>query len=106
MGNLSILFKSPEWTNILYILKRWLLQGHKAHGPDGIPTACLLKEAAHNNYSIILNQSYESQLIITINELASRLNLGEQIDVITLDFSKALIKCHMHAYFANWTFIK
>ena len=35
MGNLSILFKSPEWTNILYILKRWLLQGHKAHGPDG-----------------------------------------------------------------------
>ena len=34
----------------------------------------------------------EIQLTITINEIASCLNLGEQIDVITLDFSKAFDK--------------
>ena len=34
----------------------------------------------------------ETQLIITINEIASRVNLGEQVDVLTLDFSKAFDK--------------
>ena len=143
------------------------LQGHKAHGPDGIP-ARLLKETAYNmapllthiykaslhqcrlphdwktalvspiykkgsrkspaNYrpisltsipckilehliyssvynhleanSILCdaqhgfrkNRSCETQLIITINEIVSRLNLGEQVDVLSLDFSKAFDK--------------
>ena len=140
------------------------LQGHKAHGPDGIP-ARLLKETAYDmapllthtykaslhqcrlphdwktalvspiykkgsrkspaNYrpisltsipckilehliyssvynhlevnSILCdaqhgfrkNRSCETQLIITINEIASRLNLGEQVDILSLDYSKA-----------------
>ena len=150
------------------------LQGHKAHGPDGIP-AHLLKESAHNmapllthiykaslhqcrlpcdwktalvfpiykkgahkslaNYRPICltsipckilehliyssdythletncilfdaqhgfrkNRSCETQLIITVNKLASRLNLEEQVDVITLDFSKAFDKVpHAHLF--------
>ena len=143
------------------------LQGHKAHGPDGIP-ARLLKETAYSmatllthiykaslhqckfprdwktalvspihkknlrkspaNYrpisltsipckilehliyssvyshletnSILCDaqhgfrkkRSCETQLIITVNEIASRLNLGKQVDVLTLDFSKAFDK--------------
>ena len=143
------------------------LQGHKAHGPDGIP-ARLLKETAHSMapllthifkaslhqcklpcdwktalvspihkknsrkspanyrpisltsipckilehliYSSVYNhlevnsilcdaqhgfrkkRSCETQLIVTINEIASRVNLGEQVDVLTLDFSKAFDK--------------
>ena len=38
------------------------------------------------------NRSCETQLIITINEIASRLNLGEKVDVLALDFSKAFDK--------------
>ena len=143
------------------------LQGHKAHGPDGIP-AHLLKVTAHSMapllahiykasfhqcklphdwktalvspiykknyrkspanyrpisltsipckilehliYSWVYNhlevnsilcdaqhgfrkkRSCETQLIITINEIASCVNLGEQVDVLTLDFSKAFDK--------------
>ena len=37
-------------------------------------------------------RSCETQLIVTINEIASRVNLGEQVDVLTLDFSKAFDK--------------
>ena len=37
-------------------------------------------------------RSCETQIIITVNEIASRLNLGKQVDVLTLDFSKAFDK--------------
>jgi len=38
------------------------------------------------------HRSCETQLIITIHDIASRLNAGEQIDVLFLDFSKAFDK--------------
>ena len=164
------------------------LQGHKAHGPDGIP-AHLLKESAHNmallltyiykaslhqcrlpcdwktalvfpiykkglrnnpanyrpisltsipckifehliyssvynhletncilsdaQYGFRKNRSCETQLIITVNELSSRLNLREQVDVITLDFSKAFDKvshaclsCKLEFYGVRSTYLK
>ncbi|XP_056006833.1 uncharacterized protein LOC130050613 [Ostrea edulis] len=37
-------------------------------------------------------RSCQSQLIITIQELAEALNSGEQMDCILLDFSKAFVK--------------
>ena len=45
----------------------------------------ILRDAQHGFRK---NQSRETQLIITINEIASCLNLGEQVDVLSLDFSK------------------
>ena len=57
-------------------------------------TNCILSDAQHGFRK---NRSCETQLIITVNELASRLNLGEQVDVITFDFSKAFDKVP-HAY--------
>ena len=38
------------------------------------------------------NRSCETQLITTIHDLATRLNSGEQVDVLFLDFSKAFDK--------------
>lgn len=38
------------------------------------------------------SRSYETQLIITINDFAESLNKNEQTDVIFLDFSKAFDK--------------
>ena len=38
------------------------------------------------------NRSCETQLIISINEIVSHLNLGQQVDVLSLDFSKAFDK--------------
>ena len=37
-------------------------------------------------------RSCETQLIITVNEIASCVNLGEQVDLLTLDFSKVFDK--------------
>jgi transcriptional regulator NrdR family protein len=35
-------------------------------------------------------RSCESQLIVTIHEIASKLEKGSQVDIILLDFAKAL----------------
>ena len=37
-------------------------------------------------------RSCESQLIVTINEIASKLEKGSQVDIILLDFAKAFDK--------------
>ena len=50
---------------------------------------CILCDAQH---SFRKKRSCETQLIITVNEMASRVNLVEQVDVLTLDFSKAFDK--------------
>ena len=71
-------------------------------------TSILCKILEHLTYSSVYNhlevnsilydaqhgkkRSCETQLIITINEIASCVNLGEQVDVLTLDFSKAFDK--------------
>ena len=44
--------------------------------------------------------SGETQLIINI---ASRHNLGEQVDFSFLISQRLLTKCHMHFYFISWT---
>ena len=45
-----------------------------------------------NQHGFRKRRSCESQLIITINDLASNINAGAQTDVILLDFSKAFDK--------------
>ena len=49
----------------------------------------ILCDAQH---SFRKKRSCKMQLTITINEMASRVNLGEQVDVLTLDSSKAFDK--------------
>ena len=47
----------------------------------------------------INSRSCETQLILTINDLAESLNRNEQTDVIFLDFSKAFGKVsHLHLF--------
>ena len=41
-------------------------------------------------------RSCESQLLLTVNDFAQGLNLGEQIDSILLDFSKAFDMMQYH----------
>ena len=36
----------------------------------------------------------ENQLILTVNEMTSRLNVGEQVDVLSLSFQKCSTKFH------------
>ena len=74
-----------------------------------LETNCILSDAQHGFRK---NRSCETQLIITVNELASRLNL-EQVDVITLDFSKAFDKvpyarlfCKLEFYGIRSTYLK
>ena len=71
---------------------------------------CILSDAQHGFRK---NRSCETQLIITVNELASHLNLGEQVDVITLDFSKAFdevphasLFCMLEFYGIQSTYLK
>ena len=53
-----------------------------------------------NQHGFRWKQSCETQLIITIEEIARKLATGEQVDVILLDFSKAFDKvphrCLLH----------
>jgi len=44
-------------------------------------------------------RSCESQLILTIHDVAKGLDNGSQIDAVLLDFSKAFLKCHINAYY-------
>ena len=56
----------------------------------------VLCNAQHGFHS---NRSYNTQLIITVNDFAESLNQGGQCDVLTLDFSKAFDKVpHAHLY--------
>ena len=50
-----------------------------------------------NQHGFRKEQSCESQLILTIQDLASGLEDGEQIDAILLDFSKAFDKVPINA---------
>ena len=54
-----------------------------------IETHGILNNAQHGFRN---NHSCESQLILTIQDLANGIDLGEQIDIILLDFSKAFDK--------------
>ena len=45
-----------------------------------------------NQYGFRKKRSCETQLIVTIQEIASRLSKGDQVDVILLDFEKAFDK--------------
>ena len=54
----------------------------------------LLCDAQHGSHK---KRSCESQLILTIQDLANALNDGEQIDAILLDFSKAFDKVPHHS---------
>ena len=45
-----------------------------------------------NQHGFRKRRSYETQLIVTIQEIASKLSKGEQVDVILLDFTKAFDK--------------
>ena len=47
-------------------------------------------------------RSCECQLILTFTDLASSMDLKEQIDLILLDFSKALIRFHMSGCYTKW----
>ena len=51
-------------------------------------------------------RSCETQLIITINDIASRLNLGEQVDVLSLDFSKAFDRVPHERLFCKQTIME
>ena len=54
-----------------------------------LETNWILNDAQHGFRK---NRSCESQLILTIQDLAKGIDLGEQIDLILLDFSKAFDK--------------
>ena len=45
-----------------------------------------------NQYGFRKRRSFETQLIVTIQEIASKLSKGQQVDVILLDFDKAFDK--------------
>jgi hypothetical protein len=54
-----------------------------------LETHGILNDAQHGFRK---NRSWDSQLILTIQDLAKGIVLGEQIDLILLDFSKAFDK--------------
>ena len=47
-----------------------------------------------NQHGFLKNHSCESQLILTVEDLAMNLDQGDQMDMIILDFSKAFDKVH------------
>ena len=51
------------------------------------------------------NNSSESQLILTVEDLSMNLDHGDQIDMIILDFSKAFDKHPINASLANCSFM-
>ena len=51
-------------------------------------------------------RSCKTQLIITIDDIASRLNLGEQVDVLSLDFSKAFDRAPHERLFCKLDFME
>jgi hypothetical protein len=47
------------------------------------------------------NRSCESQLIVTIHDIASKLERDSQVDIILLDFPKAFDKVPHHAFYTS-----
>ena len=78
------------------------LSGHIIHSQvmDHYDKFTILTDKQHG---FRLKRSCETQLVVTIDDIASTVDDESQVDIILFDFSKALTRYHMSDFSTNWT---